>query len=211
MGLGLRTFAFFTLGFGKKIPSIPASQFFTEQHCSIALAIGKEVSYGTSLYEELLLVALAVHSQSRVVFEFGSFLGQTSYNLARNIPGTVYTLDLPGNSAKKYWSGKPEASRISQILGDSEILDFSKLYGQMDLVFVDGAHTYRGARKDSDTALKLLAKSGMVVWHDYAPCWPGVIRALHELSDRIPLVHIAGTSLVVYLRNIKIDISGRSA
>jgi hypothetical protein len=39
---------------------------------------------------------------------------------------------------------------------------------------------------------------GVIAWHDYSAEWPGVFRYLVELSRGLPLVHIAGTTLVVY-------------
>jgi len=41
-----------------------------------------------------------------------------------------------------------------------------------------------------------------VLWHDYVGphASPGVRRALDELAGRLPLVHLARTSLVAYRR-----------
>ena len=66
-------------------------------------------------------------------------------------------------------------------------------------MFVDGSHAYEYVRKDSATAMRLVAKGGIVLWHDYGR-WEGVSRALDELEAqrRLGLRHIAGTSLVVW-------------
>ena len=52
---------------------------------------------------------------------------------------------------------------------------------------------------DSDTAFRLVADKGMVIWHDYG-VWEGVTRALEEIeaSRQLGLRHVRGTSLVVW-------------
>jgi hypothetical protein len=52
---------------------------------------------------------------------------------------------------------------------------------------------------DTDTALRLVANKGMVIWHDYG-VWDGVTRALEEIdsSRHLGLRHVRGTSLVVW-------------
>ena len=66
-------------------------------------------------------------------------------------------------------------------------------------MFVDGSHAYEYALADSDTAFRLVAPNGVVVWHDYG-VWEGVTRALEEIeaARRLGLRHIGGTSLVVW-------------
>ena len=49
----------------------------------------------------------------------------------------------------------------------------------------------------AERLLDVLAPGGVLVWHDYAPVWPGVMRWLGELHARRPLCHITGTALVV--------------
>ena len=91
------------------------------------------------------------------------------------------------------------ARRITQLFGDSARFDWSHHYGRASLVFVDGSHAYDYARKDSETAFRLIRPGGLVIWHDYS-VWPGVTRALEELerSRQLGLRRIRGTSLVVW-------------
>ena len=91
------------------------------------------------------------------------------------------------------------AGRITQLHGDSATFDWSPYAGRAGLVFVDGSHAYDYVRKDSETALRLAAPGGLVLWHDYGR-WEGVSRALDELEAqrRLGLRQIAGTSLVIW-------------
>ena len=88
-------------------------------------------------------------------------------------------------------------------MGDSATFDFSPYYGTCSLVFVDGSHAYDYALSDTDRALKLVGRNGVVIWHDYG-IWEGVSQALEEIEreKNLGLESIRGTSLV-YWRNGK--------
>jgi len=158
------------------------------------------------------------------IIEIGTFDGRTTLNLAINAPAQyrVFTLDLPPDAAPKFdlapgerayvekpRSGRrflqapPEwaaaAGRITQLIGDSATYDWSPHAGRAGLVFVDGSHAYDYVSADSDTAFRLVANKGMVIWHDYG-VWEGVTRALEEIeaSRHLGLRHVRGTSLVVW-------------
>jgi len=158
------------------------------------------------------------------IIEIGTFDGRTTLNLAINAPAQyrVFTLDLPPDAAPKFdlapgerayvekpRSGRrflqapPEwaaaAGRITQLIGDSATYDWSPHAGRAGLVFVDGSHAHDYVTADSDTAFRLVANKGMVIWHDYG-VWEGVTRALEEIeaSRQLGLRHVRGTSLVVW-------------
>lgn len=173
---------------------------------------------------ELITICRLTQSlQPKVVFEFGTFDGRTTLNLALNAApdATVYTLDLPraavasavGNIhrdeiqyAEKAQSGvryrgTDVESRIVALEGDSGNFDFSPYQGRADFVFVDASHTFDYVINDSLEALRLLGDGGgMIVWHDYGR-WDGVTAALHELREKHPafanLVRVDGTTLAV--------------
>eukprot|EP00928_Gymnodinium_smaydae_P045619 TRINITY_DN30385_c0_g1_i1.p1 TRINITY_DN30385_c0_g1~~TRINITY_DN30385_c0_g1_i1.p1 ORF type:complete len:447 (+),score=55.87 TRINITY_DN30385_c0_g1_i1:44-1384(+) len=52
--------------------------------------------------------------------------------------------------------------------------------GSLDLVFIDGDHSYNGARGDIEAWWPLLREGGVMVGHDYTLTWPGVVRAVDE-------------------------------
>jgi hypothetical protein len=156
------------------------------------------------------------------LFEIGTFDGRTTLNMAANTSdhARVYTLDLPraGLHTTKLEIVPWECSyidkeapgarfmrteyrrKITQLYGDSARFDFSPFVNQMDLVFVDGSHSYAYVLNDSMRALELLRnKCGVILWHDY-DAWEGVTEALNELYKEKPefkqLKHIEGTTLV---------------
>jgi methyltransferase family protein len=169
------------------------------------------VDYEPALYDvtmrrpELVqLLRLARATAPRVVVELGTYRGGTALQLAANTDAEIHTLDLPPpqpwhgeDDPGSLFAGSPLAARIHQRLGDSRTHDFSDLAGRVDLVFVDASHEHDDVVHDSETALALLSPGGRSVWHDYSPESPGVVAALDALGVRVPLVAIAGTSLVV--------------
>lgn len=179
---------------------------------------------GTADTEAWILAVLA--KDARRLFEFGTCTGKTAYLWARNQPpgGTVATLTLapdqagssqpaPGDDpvalayaeaesrfSRFLYSGTESESRIEQLYGDSKEFDATAHAGRCDVVFVDGSHAYSYVVSDSAKALSMVRPGGLVLWHDYSPECPGVFRALNELAERLPLVHVAGTTLVAWRR-----------
>ena len=218
MGIGLKSLAFYQWGFGKKMPSLKASELFGNKNTPVQFHAQFLVSGGLQPSEAVYLMTLASLLRCSDVFEIGTCSGMTAYNLASNIPGTVHTLDLPAENLSpvlpiepgdksfwgtkdedRHWIGKKGADRIIPLRGDSATFNFFPYYKKMDLVFVDGAHSYEYVKKDSQTALSLIKDDGAIVWHDYAPAWSGVIKALNELSTSINLFHLTGTPFVMHL------------
>jgi hypothetical protein len=172
----------------------------------------------------VLATAAASVTAGAEIVEIGTFDGRTTLNLALNAPAhlSVFTLDLPPDvppkfalapgedafvnkprSGRHFGEAPPEwaaaAGRITQLLGDSATFDWSGHFGRAGLVFVDGSHAHDYVLADSDTALRLVADKGVIIWHDYG-VWEGVTRALEQIEAgrHLGLRHIRGTSLVVW-------------
>ena len=175
---------------------------------------------------ELAILALAAREAApgSEIMEIGTFDGRTALNLAINASAGVpiATLDLPADQpsalaieqSKRRYVDKPapgarlrdcrdpwraDAGRDVQLQGDSATFDWSPYLGWAGLAFVDGSHAYDYARKDSETAMRLVRPGGIVLWHDYG-VWPGVTQALDELeaARRRGLVNVRGSSLVFW-------------
>jgi len=157
------------------------------------------------------------------VFEFGTFDGRTTLNMAVNAGAAakVYTLDLPQSAIEdvlkpihrdevryadktasgERYRGTDAEGRIVQLYGDSGTFDFTPYYGNIDLVFIDASHTFDYVVNDSLHSLKMLQPSGgTIIWHDYSR-WDGVTGALNQLRKKHPsfsgLKRISGTTLAV--------------
>jgi len=180
-----------------------------------------EIKGNISLLELIVVAKLVKYYKPQNLFEIGTFDGRTALNLAANCgaESKVYTLDLPQveitstilalspgeeifinkeRSGSKYLGTDCE-KKIIQLYGDSASFDFSPLKGTIDLVFIDGSHSYEYVLNDTDVALKLLRNGqGVILWHDYGR-WEGVTKAVNEFSLRRPefkeTKQIEGTTL----------------
>ena len=167
----------------------------------------------------LLLAALCQSLHSSTFFEFGTHRGRTSWTVAHNNPDLrVFTLDLPDAAARhsttfevtdenlfERWErgdairDTPEATRITQLQGDSASFDFSPYHGAIDFVYIDASHSYDAVKRDSEAALAMLSDRGVIAWDDY-PNYAGIYSYLHELARSLPqpLYHVFGTRMVLY-------------
>ena len=164
-----------------------------------------ELPYG----ERAILDGLVRHISAQSIWEFGTYTGSSTVVMAGALAegGVVETIDLPGDGAPGRQAdrigeairARPDlASRIVQHRCDLRQFDFRAWIGKVDLVFVDASHQYNDVLADSRIALELLSPGGVIVWDDYQAAHPGVVRALTEVGIGYPLVHVAGSRLVVH-------------
>jgi predicted O-methyltransferase YrrM len=206
---------------GEVAPGLSTGPLGPSASSEIVAIANYRVPGGTSDLETWVLCNLA--KTARVIFEFGTATGKTTYLLARNAPedAEIVTLTLHEKEAYRAEAeDAPEAKRaaldeslaafvyrgtgverkIRQLLGDSKAFDETPYLGRCDLIFVDGSHARSYVESDSRKALAMLRPGGYVLWHDYAGPRhaKGVYDALNALAEALPLRHIKGTMLVVY-------------
>ena len=182
---------------------------------------------GLTLLETFLTIAAAQIVTARRVFEFGTYLGTTTLNLALNTPddSEIFTLDLDEQHAedlsqdaadapltKSHFSAarsldflqSPVRKKIKTLSGDSTKFDFSRWKGSMDLIFVDGGHDLATVTSDTRNALDMVdsGKPSCILWHDYSnPQYPALTGYLDEVSERLQIIHIEDTMLCVWLND----------
>jgi predicted O-methyltransferase YrrM len=166
--------------------------------------------------EAYVLSLVAAWSRPKRIFEIGTASGQATLLMARQAPDArIDTLDL-GNERPTLGQqrGQPPwkdlstvgaayreggvADRVTQHFADSARFDFAPFRGQIDLVLVDGAHTYEYVRSDSQAALQMIRPGGIVVWDDCTYVSPGVSRALVTVRrGGHDVYRVTGTRLAV--------------
>ncbi len=178
---------------------------------------------GITLLETALLIASMKIVSAKRVFEFGTFLGSTTLNLALNLSddGHVFTLDLdyaperqhPSDAplSELHFASRPDfegsavAHKITQLRGNSRTFNFSPLAHSIDLVFIDGGHDEETVQSDTENAMfKLLAQARptAVLWHDYGnPEYPDLTCCLDNLAFIRPIFHVEDTMLCVWFSN----------
>ncbi len=172
--------------------------------------------------ETCVLLCAARLVRARRFFEFGTFLGTTTLNLALNAPedAEIFTLDLPAEEAKMVtrsddegerirerlsyggvmdFTGLACAGKIKQLAGDSRTFDFSPFAGYFDLIFIDGGHSLETVSSDTANAFRMIGKGrpACIFWHDYGnPDCLANTRFLDEFSEQIETFHVQETMLV---------------
>ena len=172
------------------------------------------------LLETFILITAMRLVKAKRIFEFGTFFGSTTLNLALNSPANaqIFTFDLPKadalaatrnepdfrvagerlNHAQPDFTGFGEAQKIKTLLGNSREFDFSPFNGSMDMVFIDGGHDYETVKSDTSNALTMLKADapGCIFWHDYQniECEENT-RFLTDLEKDLGVFHVKETML----------------
>ncbi len=169
-----------------------------------------------SVQERSEITALAECVQQldpKVVVEVGTYRGGTLYIWCRvaQHPELVVSIDLPGGPYgggyhqrrsrlyRQFLAGRPNArlallranshdpvtlSRLADLLGERRI----------DLLYIDGDHTYCGVRQDFEMYSPFVRRDGIVAFHDIVTrtqqC--GVHQLWSELRQRYPTQEFVG-------------------
>jgi methyltransferase family protein len=148
------------------------------------------------------------------IFEIGTASGQATLLMAQQAPEAgIDTLDI-GNNAPSLgeqrgqpplqdilqigiaFRGSAAEPRVTQHFADSARFDYEPFKGAIDLMFIDGGHTYEYVKADSAAALRIVRPGGVIVWDDCNYLSPGVSRALLELRrSGTPVYRVIGTRL----------------
>lgn len=135
------------------------------------------------------------NTKEMVMIEIGSYVGESTEIFAKNFKKVIsidpYINDYDKNDpaceymdlTEVYKIFKSVISNYDNILhirktSDDAIEDIKNI--EVDLIYIDGLHTYKQVSKDIENYKKLVKKSGFITGHDYHPVWQGVVDAIHE-------------------------------
>jgi predicted O-methyltransferase YrrM len=176
---------------------------------------------GWMLEVELRWLATTAQGKDLAV-EIGSWRGRSSKAIASMIGGTLFCIDpwdqgladylkskgspvaipegvdgvfseFKANLATEIASGKvrPVRSKSHKAMGDVlPVIGNRKL----DMVFIDGSHTYDAVHADVKIWMPMVAKGGIICGHDYDHRdYPGVKKVVTELVQNVHI--LPGTGL----------------
>lgn len=190
-------------------PSINYAAILPDK-CRFTFQMFPGVEASVTLIEAAALAALIKRSNAKRVFEFGTYKGVSTTQLALNLPedGRVFTLDLPedhpvyisysklaSESGMKILVPEDQAHKVTFLKADSADFDTTPYRGTMDLVFVDGYHSYEYVKNDTEKGLEMLRPGGIIAWHDCETGRPEVVRYLKTLS---PLPQLVTSTFLAY-------------
>jgi predicted O-methyltransferase YrrM len=120
------------------------------------------------------LIRLLSERELNVVLEIGTAQGGTYWTWCRLATPTAHlvSVDLPGNDE---WSARvrsyPRATQTQTLIRtdshDPEtVRSLHGLRGSVDLLFIDGDHSYEGVRSDFENYAPLVRPGGLIAFHD---------------------------------------------
>ena len=116
-------------------------------------------------------------SNANIMVEIGCKEGKTSASLARNGPGTVYTID-PFPKGRLGFSYSEVITRVhfkrSRLTNVKIIRGYSsavvqKFHHRIDFLFIDADHSYDAARRDWEDWSSHVRNGGIIGLHDCKP------------------------------------------
>jgi len=133
--------------------------------------------------ELIQFASMVANKKPRSVLEIGTNLGGTLFVLCRlaDPSATLISLDLPGGQfgggyrwfqALLFQHFPSRGQRLHLIRDDSHKFDVWERVAailqdqKLDLLFIDGDHTYQGVRTDFEMYSPLVRAGGMIVFHD---------------------------------------------
>ena len=181
----------------------------------------------TSDQEAWIIASLSKISKN--IFEFGTCSGKTTYLMGLNSDKDtkIISITLSKNEisevlkkkednevsfrnivnesiySKFLFSGEDVEKKIKVIFQNSLEFNHQEYIGKMDLIFIDGGHTYSVVKNDSEKSFEMLYENGIILWHDYVPgkqSAKDVVKYIHEISKNKEILNIKGTTLA-YFKN----------
>jgi len=157
----------------------------------------KDIFDTPCLISEMQKLALAYCAaqtpRGGTIAEIGPYLGGSTKILAESSKGvSVHTIDIFDFIDRKL-IGDNESIRIH--IGDSSAFARSNPECRIDLLFIDGDHSFHGVLHDFTHMQPLLADNATIIFHDYTQMYPGVrifCDALHDSGAITDCVNVDG-------------------
>ena len=142
-----------------------------------------EPETGRALYSIIRLL------KPSTVIEVGSYAGAASITMAQALvdagddDSRLHCVELSGDHIQIAKRNLTEAGLLDRVIfhhGPSDTPSIIRSLPKSKMIFVDGDHTYEGAKRDFETYVELLEQDGVMIYHDTIK-----IMALQILMDEI--------------------------
>lgn len=144
----------------------------------------------------------------KTVVEIGSFYGATLWSFIVNCPSLeiIVSVDLPITpddhrypqmikSRKKWKTWKlPPIEIIADSHLPSTLEDTKRVVNDVDVLFIDGDHSYKGLKMDYEMYSPLVREGGIVAIHDHLYYANSVAKFVEELKPNVTYEEINHTN-----------------
>lgn len=194
-------------------PAIPAG-FRAHAEAMVALARGLD-GHLTAREVRFLTLLAAVPTAQGEVLEIGSFKGKSAIILAKSVAlaggagiVAVDPLTLPSATDPGIGDASTLPATLRANLGAHNVeagVEFHQMRSEelgrtwnraLRLLWIDGDHTYAGAKRDLETFAPFLAPGAIVAFHDTLHRFDGPVRVMCEsllASDRYGACGVCGS------------------
>lgn len=135
------------------------------------------INGGSGILDYAFLKSLMLNLNLSMYLEIGTFLGE-SIDAIHDVAEKCYSISLPNETLGSFMSekGKKNFGRyfsynkqnVIHFETDSKIFDYSLILDDIDLVFIDGDHSYQGIYIDTKRIFDFIRpEKTVVVWHDF--------------------------------------------
>ena len=153
------------------------------------------------------------------IIEIGVFDASTTKEFATKTQVPIYGIDpiIPDSMGERNVGNEVHIENNMKFYKDFHFVkDFSynavKTWDKpFDFIFIDGDHTYEAVKQDFEDWFPLLAKGGIVAFHDSAPVtsiaaifdgWPGPIQLVKELRSHAGLEYVSTNDTLTAFRKL---------
>jgi len=147
----------------------------------------------------LFKAARELEYKDGVIVEIGAYKGRSAVCLSLATKSYIYSVDtftdfagrdgtLFTNNVTNFLTSlnKIKAQNmVTPMIMTSELAREQWDWGvpkPIKLLFIDGNHDYEFVKKDYELWSPLVVPGGWVLFHDYSPDWPGVVKFVDELN-----------------------------
>jgi len=201
------------------VPELAASERLVTMKIPIR-RLPQYEDYSLRLLEMMSVIALIRIVNAKQMFEFGTFLGNTTLHMALNSPADarIVTLDADDETLERIglletykwrkqfpleFEGTSVEHKIQRLRGNSHTVDLQAY--KADLVLIDGDHSATGVMIDTRNAKNMLTANGCIIWHDYQnPLCEGNTEYLNYLSEEQTVFYVDDTMLAFTFQNLEL-------
>ena len=167
--------------------------------------------YGAFLPQEIEALAKTADSlgENRIFVEIGSFFGRSSVVLgmiARKNNCHLTCVDIfnefppdennPEEIKRQFKANMAEANAKYNLMNVESSEASEGFDSKIDLLFIDGDHSYKGVKSDIGCWVQYWVKvGGFVLFHDYGGVHPGVKKAVDETTN-LEKIRVVETLLI---------------